>query len=85
MKRLSILLFQTLICFSAFAQKGFIKGQVTDTKSNEALFGVSVSSGVGTGTTTDLDGKFSLEVEPGRYEVTFSFLGYNELDKDEEG
>lgn len=82
MKRLSIVLIHTLICFSAFAQKGFIKGQVTDTKSKEALFGVSVSAAVGTGTTTDLDGKFSLEVEPGRYEVTFSFLGYAELVKD---
>ncbi|MDZ4844794.1 MAG: TonB-dependent receptor [Chitinophagales bacterium] len=82
MKRLSILLFLFLICFSVFAQKGFIKGQVTDTKSKEALFGVSVSSAVGTGTTTDFDGKFSLEVEPGRYEVTFSFVGYSELVKD---
>lgn len=82
MKRLSILLFQTLICFSVFGQKGFIKGQVVDSKSKEALFGVNVSPAAGIGATTDLEGKFSLEVEHGRYEVTFSFLGYSEAVKD---
>ena len=83
MKRASFFLF---LYFTAFlpvmGQKATIKGVVTDSKTKEALFGVNVAVGPATGMTTDMDGKFLLEVNPGRYEVKFTFLGYSDLVKD---
>lgn len=55
------------ICTSAFAQNKTIKvsGTVTD-EQNQPLIGVNVTiQGVtGFGTTTDVDGKYTIEMEP---------------------
>ncbi|MGB0980369.1 MAG: TonB-dependent receptor, partial [Croceimicrobium sp.] len=60
-----------------FAQKGIIKGRVYDEINNEPLpFANVVIEGTTIGTTTDIDGKYSLEVKPGLYNVTASFVGY---------
>jgi len=60
-----------------FAQTGIIKGRVFDEINNEALpFANVVIEGTTIGTTTDIDGNYTLEVEPGLYNVTASFIGY---------
>lgn len=60
-----------------FAQKGIIKGRVYDEINNEPLpFANVVIEGTTIGTTTDIDGNYSLEVKPGLYNVTASFVGY---------
>ncbi len=60
-----------------FAQTGTISGIVSDNALNDVLPFVNVSIGGTTaGTTTDFDGKYSLEVAPGTYNVFFTFIGY---------
>ncbi len=57
-------------------------GNVVGDESNEALAGVNVSvyqnDEVIAGTSTDAKGKYSLELLPGKYEVVFSYVGYEE-------
>ena len=53
-----------------------VKGFVTDSK-KEPLMGVSVSiKGTTTGTFTNLDGDYSLEVPAGNHELVFSYIGF---------
>jgi len=52
-------------------------GTVTDGQSGETLIGATVLvEGTSIGVTTDFDGKFKLTVNPGSYNVTASYLGY---------
>ena len=75
---LSILLITTHV---VSAQKsGIIRGKVSDQVSGETLIGVTVMV-EGTnpliGTTTDLDGDFSIEhLAPGQYTLLFSYISY---------
>lgn len=62
----------------ALAQQGgkTITGTVID-EFNEPLMGVSILIvGTGTGTITDFDGNFSLEVPSGESDLRFSYIGY---------
>lgn len=55
-------------------------GVVTDSKTGEPLIGVSVmSKEAKTGTSTDLDGKFTISV-PKKSTLTFSYIGYKTQD-----
>jgi len=68
-----------LICMSTFvfAQNLSITGTVLDEK-GEAVIGASVSvKGTTTGTITDLDGKFALNVKPNDV-LNIKFMGYEE-------
>ena len=63
--------------FSAMAQNGIIRGQIIDDASGETLIGATVLvDGTSTGSTTDLDGKFSISVAPGTYRLRVSFISY---------
>ncbi|GIV33460.1 MAG: hypothetical protein KatS3mg031_0995 [Chitinophagales bacterium] len=73
------ILLLTLVSLSAAAQTGVVKGKVLDAKSGEALVGVNVVIDTNTGTTTDIDGHFTLQMPPGNYTVRFSYLGYSEI------
>ena len=68
-----------LLCFSVFAplfgQNATLKGKVTDASSKEALFGVTVKAGI-SGSATDLEGNYSLELPAGSYEISWSITGY---------
>ena len=57
--------------------KGKIAGKVTDS-SGEVLVGVQVFiEGTTRGTTTDVDGKYSLvNLDPGEYTVVFTYIGF---------
>lgn len=74
------LLLTLLITFSLqiiSAQEGIISGTVNDGEFNDVLpFANILIKGSTIGTTSDFDGKYVLEVEPGNYTVTFSYLGY---------
>lgn len=56
---------------------GTISGVVTDSVSGQTIPGANVLI-VGTqqGTTTDEEGNYSLEIEPGTYDLRVSFVGY---------
>ncbi len=62
-----------LFCLPLFAQK--ITGTVTS--AGISVPGSSViATPTGTGTSTDLNGKYSLALKPGTYQITFSAIGY---------
>jgi len=78
-----VILFLLLSCVYAIpaaAQKIEVKGTVTDTD-NDPLIGVTVGiKGTSTGTVTDVDGYFKLDV-PDKYVVlTFSYIGYKPVE-----
>lgn len=61
---------------ASFAQSIRLTGKVTNEK-NEPLSGVSVSLTTGGGTTTNIDGVFSISLNSGtKYELNFSAVGY---------
>jgi outer membrane receptor protein involved in Fe transport len=69
-----------LLCaLSVFAQEtGVLTGKVTDKKTGEALPGVNVVlKGTYYGSSTDMNGAFRIKnINPGTYNVEFSFIGY---------
>lgn len=67
--------FQSLHAAAASQQQGMITGSVYDS-AGEPVIGASVMvEGTSTGTITDLDGKFQLNVKPGT-KLQISFIGY---------
>ncbi len=65
------------ITFSIFAQKGILAGKVIDEKTAETLIGTTVVvTGTTIGAITDFDGNFNLELDPGTYSVTCSYVSY---------
>lgn len=60
------------------AQKRTVSGIVTDSK-NEPLIGVNVTikNASTTGSITDIDGKYSLEIPSGNSVLVFSYIGYS--------
>lgn len=85
MSKNSILIFLfTLLSAAAFSQNGKVSGKVLNGK-NEPLAGVSVKiSGATGGTTTNIEGVFTLTLSPDRkYTLTFSAVGYVEKTIDE--
>lgn len=81
MKKLKQVLFihamLVFTAFTAFAQKGTVKGNVKDKETGEAVPFLSVYvQGKTSGTMTDFDGNFTLELEAGTYEIVFSSVEY---------
>jgi len=67
----------------SYAQVGKISGRVTDAKTGEPLIGANVViNGTELGSSTDEDGfYFIINVKPGVYSVTTTYLGYQTLTK----
>jgi TonB-dependent receptor len=63
---------------SVSAQTGVLDGIVVDGDLGEGLPGANVIvAGTATGTATDFDGKYLLELPPGTYDISYSYIGYN--------
>lgn len=64
---------------TANAQSGILAGNVIDGEyNNEPLaFANILVKGTTTGTASDFDGKYQLELEAGTYTIIFSFIGYD--------
>jgi iron complex outermembrane receptor protein len=68
----------------AYGQKGIITGQVSEKTTGDLLIGVNViihsqnaaDSSKNTGTTTDFDGNYYIEVAPGSYVIDYQYVGY---------
>lgn len=61
----------------SYSQQGSLTGTVTDAGLGETMIGVTVQVlGKATGTVTDLEGKYSLRLAPGAYEIRYSYIGY---------
>ena len=81
----NLLFFVTLALTSIiFSQEGKISGLVMDGEYDEPMaFANVIVKGSTIGTTTDFDGKYSLDLEPGEYTLTFSFVGYQTIEVSE--
>lgn len=80
---LKFLLIALFICTISIAQnKGTISGVLTDKEmNNEVLpFANVLIKGTNISVNTDVDGKYSLSVNPGNYTLVFSFLGYESVE-----
>lgn len=78
MKLERLLLFSLLILSCQMFAQTTVKGKVSDPSTGETLIGAAVVlEGTTTGTTTDLDGKFSFEVsQKPPFNLVVSFIGY---------
>ncbi len=78
--RLLLLLFYTFLSTASYSQNGTIRGSVIEDATGEALVGVTVAiKGTVSGTITDLDGKFSLELPEGVYDLQISYVSFQTL------
>jgi outer membrane receptor protein involved in Fe transport len=93
MLKFRLVFYITLICFSftnGFSQtsgdsKGFIIGQVTERTSGQPIAGARISVKNGVETTSDADGNFRLEIEPGVYDLEISASGFAPIIKNQIG
>lgn len=76
----TLLFFLILTTLIANAQLTVIKGTITDAKTNQPLPYVSVSfTGTSFGTSTDINGKYTLQTTENFYKVQVSYLGYRTI------
>ncbi|RLD58291.1 MAG: TonB-dependent receptor, partial [Bacteroidetes bacterium] len=76
MKKIFLVLTAALLTLSIFAQQGTIKGVIKDAETGETLIGANVLIKAGVGTVTDFNGEFTLQADPGEYNLTISYVGY---------
>ena len=84
--KLNLILFLALLFFGyseIYAQKVKVFGKIVDKESGEDLIGAYIILKIGEeqkgGTSTDIDGTYSLEIDPGQYDITVSYVSYNDL------
>lgn len=67
--------------FSLNAQSGLIRGIIIDNEFQDPVpFTNIIVKEVGTGTTSDFDGNYEIELSEGVYTLMFSFMGYETLE-----
>lgn len=83
MKRILFIVFLSLCQVIAAQDKGTIKGKLTDKEMNgESLpFANVIIKGTTIGSTTDMDGNFTISAPVGPQTVIFSFIGYQTVEK----
>ncbi|PLW99107.1 MAG: hypothetical protein C0591_03295 [Marinilabiliales bacterium] len=74
-RRLLVFLIFSLSTISLLAQDRTVSGIVTD-EIGEALIGVNVVYGPGLGAVTDVNGEYILKLQPGEYELSISYVGF---------
>jgi TonB-linked SusC/RagA family outer membrane protein len=73
-----VLSFFCLLTLPALAQTRVLSGKVTDAANGTPLAGVSIAvTGLGTGTTSDANGDFRLNIPQTAKSLTLSYIGYN--------
>ena len=84
MKNLQLNFIFLLFTSFIFSQSGKVTGVIMDGEYDEPMaFANVIVKGSTIGTTTDFDGKYSLDLEPGEYTLTFSFVGYQTIEVSE--
>lgn len=77
MKKLILIILSGLLSLSAWAQERVVTGTVTSTEDGLPIPGVNVVvEGTTKGTTTDVDGNYSLQLLPDENTLVFSFVGF---------
>ena len=70
------LLFSTFIVTKSGAQEYLLTGKITNTKLEPVPYASIRVKELQTGTTADKDGNFQLQLEPGKYDLVISMLGF---------
>ncbi|WP_339924131.1 SusC/RagA family TonB-linked outer membrane protein [uncultured Cyclobacterium sp.] len=82
MKKRLLVFFLALFTIQAMAQNRTVTGTVTDADADAPLPGVSILiKGSSTGTITDMDGKYTLDVPGPTATLIFSYLGYGKMER----
>ena len=81
MKKILTPLFFIQAMGSLFAQSGYVKGRIADSKNNETIVGASVIIDDTTGTVTDIDGNYFLKTTAGKHKIEFKYIGYKPQSK----
>jgi len=84
MKRIILLSLLIVTCgFTLLAQKQEVSGVVKDDLLGETVVGANVIiKGTYTGAVTDINGRFTLMLEPGKYALQVSYVGFNTITKE---
>ena len=79
--KLTSFLLTTFLALQLTAQSGKIVGTITDGEYNEPMaFANVLIKNTTTGTTSDFDGKYQLEISEGNYTIVFSYIGYQSVE-----
>ena len=77
-KILFLILFLTLTAMTALA--GTVKGTITDKQTKEPLTGATVQvAGSTQGAVADIDGRYTLQVPDGVYDLVVRYVGYVDI------
>ena len=77
LKSLIVLVMCTFLCSAYVFSQRTISGVVTDGDTGESLIGVNILVvGTSTGTISDIDGSYTITMEPGATQLQFSYTGY---------
>src|SRR5690349_5141928 len=71
-----IVLFILLSCISVKTMAVRVTGSVTDANNKPLAYASILLKGTTRGTTTNTDGKFFLDLEPGDYTIVAQYVGY---------
>lgn len=74
-----LLLFLTLLTYQLTAQ---ISGKITDATGDPLPFASIYIQGTSTGTTSNIEGNYELELKEGTYQLVFQYVGYQQLRKE---
>jgi outer membrane cobalamin receptor len=76
MKYILLLYVGFIFTIQGFSQNGILNGKITDATTKEPMPGVSVVINETTGTSTDVNGFYSISLAMGQYNVTYRLIGY---------
>ena len=80
MKKQTLLIIYLLYFVNTSAQ--IISGKITDNNTKEELIGVNIILEDGSGTSSDIFGKYNIVIKPGIQKITFKYIGYKEITKE---
>ena len=67
--------------FYKFILSQNISGEVYDIQTKDPLIGVNVILNNNTGTTTDINGRFTIQITENTETITFKYIGYKPITK----
>ncbi len=83
MSKIYITILFLCICIYSFSQRYTLSGYISDEKTSEKIIGANVYvKGTTLGTLSNPYGFYSLTLPSGKYEISFSFVGYETISKE---
>ncbi|MEO5995430.1 MAG: DUF5686 and carboxypeptidase regulatory-like domain-containing protein [Chitinophagaceae bacterium] len=79
--KIPALLFPIFVLFYSSVQAGQISGVITDDTGNLLSYASILVKGTAIGTTANDEGRYSLQLDPGRYTLVCQYVGYGRTEK----